>query len=629
MKKFYSVKETAKILGVSTNTVYKYVDTGSLTVRRLGRGRIKIPYSSLSLIADLGTPAAPTFSMAPEKEVSLTISQAKAFDGGANAIKFGVNDIVFFRIFRGLVLLGLGVIYLADQTNLFAFTKTFSGESVDFLLSMVPFALIFAGLISIFYDFRHKSSVSSRLLVHIFNSLVFVFFVITWWLSGNFGQIVFVAPLGILAISHIARGIFPQRKSNFYDEFLRYGLLLALFGGALIASRPDFFPIPSLVPLINENRYLFSFTWFFGFIPPAIYFLSPYGRNSKAIPPFFALWSAIGMVFATESTVLANWDIAYMSYLVSAFGILFVLFSLLKLEISYKKLPIFIYLFGWIGISLLLGLGVVKASQNQLLETSREEARLQLTQVKKQVDHIFANQKQVLVEFSGHPETISAVKGSGGEDPSLVAKQIFDRTTFASRVVVYDKDGVGIGVYPVNSLAQGADYSTRDYFLIAKSTYTGYITSVFDGIFGTPAVVQAEPVFENNQFVGLLGIAINVETFSKTFDPVLADDTSLMILDENGIVVYSGLNGGVGKRADLEVVVANKKTGEIAEGVIDLPRWKSFKTINYYPIYSKINNLNVNLSILFIVNLLISLGFGFVVTSSRDLVFAKREGAIA
>ncbi|MBI2065958.1 SH3 domain-containing protein [Candidatus Woesebacteria bacterium] len=48
-KRFYTVKETAKILGVSTNTVYKYLDEGSLKGKRLkNRGRFKVPFPELA-----------------------------------------------------------------------------------------------------------------------------------------------------------------------------------------------------------------------------------------------------------------------------------------------------------------------------------------------------------------------------------------------------------------------------------------------------------------------------------------------------------------------------------------------------------------------------------------------------
>jgi excisionase family DNA binding protein len=49
MKKFYTVKEAAKILGVSTNTLYKYLDQGSLKGKRHGvGGRFRIPASEMS-----------------------------------------------------------------------------------------------------------------------------------------------------------------------------------------------------------------------------------------------------------------------------------------------------------------------------------------------------------------------------------------------------------------------------------------------------------------------------------------------------------------------------------------------------------------------------------------------------
>jgi len=48
-KLYYTVKEAAKTLGVSTNTIYKYLEEGSLKGRRLNsRGRFKIPLSEIA-----------------------------------------------------------------------------------------------------------------------------------------------------------------------------------------------------------------------------------------------------------------------------------------------------------------------------------------------------------------------------------------------------------------------------------------------------------------------------------------------------------------------------------------------------------------------------------------------------
>lgn len=49
MEKIYSVKQTAKILGFSTNTVYKYLDEETIKAARGSgqQGRYRIPHSSI------------------------------------------------------------------------------------------------------------------------------------------------------------------------------------------------------------------------------------------------------------------------------------------------------------------------------------------------------------------------------------------------------------------------------------------------------------------------------------------------------------------------------------------------------------------------------------------------------
>ena len=618
MKKFYSVKETAKLLGVSTNTVYKYVDQGSLQVRRLGRGRIKILYSSLSSIVDL--PAQVESVVSPKTSVAPQPFQNR--ESQSETLRFGVNDIFFFRMFRGLVLLGLGFIYLVDRGITNSFSETLAAQTAGFLFTLMPYVLIFAGIVSVLFDFHKKSSTSSRMLVHIFNSLVFCYFIYTAWIVGMYGQIVFIAPLAILAITHIARGIFPSRQSNFYDEFLRYVLFLALFGGALIVSSSAFFPIPTLRDWVGMNNNLFALMWFFLFIPPLTYFLSPYGRKSGWLLPFFIVWIVCTLVIATKMTIYAQWDIAYMSYLTATFAIFFVFWFYLKQEIEFEKLYLFIALFGWIGLSLVLGLGSVKTSQSQLLVTTRNEADHTLSETASQINSVFKNQKGVLVEYAGSPEVLSYLKSENKDGLSQYAKYIFERTQPASRVVIYNADGIGMGVYPASSLTMGADYSSREYFVITKSTYKGYITPVFESILGTDVVLQSEPIFENNKFVGMIGIAVNLDTFARYFNPVVPPGAKVYIADENGVAVYSSNQEYLGKRLDFlsNAVNTNGPQDIVTKRPINIPRWEVFEIVPSVPVLESISNLNVNLTILFLFNILISIGSGFVATSQRKYV---------
>src|SRR3990167_304165 len=67
MPKTYTVKQVAKILGFSTNTVYKYLDEGKIKATRLGsEGRFRIPEEELiRLVGKNGIPTPQNEAAAP------------------------------------------------------------------------------------------------------------------------------------------------------------------------------------------------------------------------------------------------------------------------------------------------------------------------------------------------------------------------------------------------------------------------------------------------------------------------------------------------------------------------------------------------------------------------------------
>src|SRR3989304_2413282 len=96
-KRFYSVKETAKILGVSTNTVYKSLDEGSLKGKRIQkRGKFKIPFSEV----------APYLAGEPPAKASEETPAVKQEDQKARG-KLNVFGSLLGALFIGLFLLFL------------------------------------------------------------------------------------------------------------------------------------------------------------------------------------------------------------------------------------------------------------------------------------------------------------------------------------------------------------------------------------------------------------------------------------------------------------------------------------------------------------------------------------------
>ena len=108
-KKFYSVKEASKILGVSTNTVYKYLDEGSLKGKRhSNRGRFKIPFSEIEPYL-AGEESPDTGREIPNigKESTSTINTIDK----VQVDKRGGAKLTFFELWFGASLVGLVFIY--------------------------------------------------------------------------------------------------------------------------------------------------------------------------------------------------------------------------------------------------------------------------------------------------------------------------------------------------------------------------------------------------------------------------------------------------------------------------------------------------------------------------------------
>jgi excisionase family DNA binding protein len=85
--KLYTVKEAAKIVGVSTNTLYKYLDEDRIHAARGSaiQGRFRIPESALEefLGVKLSEPEpTPSTGTVPERNARLQVEQGSSADEG-------------------------------------------------------------------------------------------------------------------------------------------------------------------------------------------------------------------------------------------------------------------------------------------------------------------------------------------------------------------------------------------------------------------------------------------------------------------------------------------------------------------------------------------------------------------
>jgi excisionase family DNA binding protein len=115
MTKLYTVKQAAKILGFSTNTVYKYVNDGSLKASRASqnKGRFRITKSSLEAFLGSQIPAETTNLMATAQE---TASDAQPNRAEAEVKTTAPGASLSLQTSRVLLLMGLVLIIIESWT---------------------------------------------------------------------------------------------------------------------------------------------------------------------------------------------------------------------------------------------------------------------------------------------------------------------------------------------------------------------------------------------------------------------------------------------------------------------------------------------------------------------------------
>lgn len=627
-KKFYSVKEASVLLGVSTNTIYKYLEERKLAGRRIGRGRFKIPYKVLLPFIDPSqfslAAATPQPTFAPEEAAAITPVEiqpkfVQPTPQESETIRPGIKDIVFFRIFKSVVFLGLGVIYIFSITDLFSISESaFEGNILA--LRLIPLTLIAAGLFNLAEVFRPQRFAKFHLLSDAFTAATLSYYSLVTILTGKWGLFVFTASFSAVALGHLISGLKEGAESlSFFRSFAIFSLFLGIFGGFLVVIFPGLFPIEAVTNFINANKGFSLVLWFSIFLGPLIYFLSPQGKNSTLRAPYFVLGSVVPLIIATELSFLGEWDVAYIGYLTGVIGVFLGWWISGDLKLDFKRIFFVSLSFVWISVTLILGILALRTSREQIKSDAQKNVVDILEKVVTRINSSFDERSAIITTYAGSQDVLSVVKGTEEEEAIKLSKTIYEKLGGVERVIIYNKAGNAVGVYPRNTLSQGTNFSSREYFQVTAATYKGHISAVFENILGNPSVVQTEPIFENNEFIGMIGVALELENLAHEYQTDLSGKYDILATDKNGISVFGA------KEETLDQRFVNFSLSPYGKEVVSsfqdarTPNWKVEVSTPLTPLVSRLSGINVVLSVLLVVNSLFSISAAIVATSGRKI----------
>lgn len=561
MKKFYSVKEAAGILGFSTNTVYKYLDDGKLKGRRLGRGRFKIPYDELApYIAPIEKVVTEVRkeAVAVAEEIHVEVKTEVTHDGN-----------LIFNLFLALVVTGLGVVYLSP----------FMIPAGLLLIAITLFPERFSTLI----NFPQKAEAIGH-TVRVLSTLAIGYTSYLVILQKDF--------IALTILSAVAIALFPKPKTTLLKDFLI--LTLAILGLGGITSL-------AFLPMAKANPIIFIFILFgIALLPLSLVF----GDSKKHVKTTQFFLSILSLSLFGGSVYL----LVQSMYPAAFFGFFYAVLSIFVLWYTSRednlKMPSLVPLvFGWMGFVILLGLFVVNVIQQNLKASARAGMQDALELKAGEIDRYFDNIQGTISSNFTQSDTEPA-------DSYETAKGIYNTLAGVSKVGVVDNSGTTVAVYPRNQKMVGENVGSA-YFDRSKDSMRGFVTPLTSSAFGGKGVYATEPTFTTGNDVDkIIFVGVDLEDLSVKYQASM-EGARFYAVDENGNYVLHQDTSMIGQKVE-------DPNGTLVQVETEArsPRWKLFMELPKGEVIRNVSVVAIMVSVLIIVNSAFCMGV-FLFTPKR------------
>ena len=601
MKRFYTVKEAAEILGFSTNTIYKYLDEGKLKSKRIGKGRFKIPHEQLEPFLSTTEKAEEVIaeSIRGDKISSAIRETADHID----KVPQETRDFIFFRILLSFWMVGRGLIYIF-------------GTKVYFLgvLFLIAGGLFF--LSSLYIDKISKFRLS---LIQFYTLFVFVCTIIFSVYFKEYEGLVVPLAAFIIILFHQLRGS-SLLMADIFKEYLLFSMIFMTILGILILTVSNQMSLTGLAFISTNYPFIFGMIYFglFSALPLYLFLLPPEKRKDSWIIFYLFVFSIVGIVMATALSVEAAWASSFSAYLFSIFGFFLVWWKKKADEIDWKEFHYLILGLTGIALGIALALLGLRTIQENYKASSLVRASDNLSEIVVDMEETFSSDQHVVVTEITELNLKGVILGGGEEQSISSARVIYGKIPNLRRVAILDRNGNVLGAYPRDSVVQGASFSSRDFFEIVKVTSKPYISGVYEAVTNVPIAVEAIPVFEGNDIVGMVMLGFDLNGLSENYqNPKAGGEVYAFDAEENYVLAANPEK--IGTKVD-GTIVEEKEQQKVINGkyiraydYVQTARWDIYIERQVRPLNYELLNINLLVTLVIVINAAFALNTAMVV----------------
>jgi len=507
-KTIYTVKEVAKLLGFSTNTVYKYLDDGSIKAVRFGsEGRFRIPAGEVErLLHKKG------------EKLHETVLQGNTGNSNPPSI---------FDWFIGFLSMGLGFtqfinpVYVAANQSLVKFTP---------LINVVSIFLFLGGVCLLSFDlFNNKKGHRYNLL----NSFIAVLYLV---LFGVFLSQHSIASIGYLSVFLIVI-ISVFKKMDYYLRYVIYINILAVLIGVGFLLDPQSYSFSGLVPVDSISKVAFSLVWFGFYCLFLFCSLKSLKHNKHLVRGISFFAGMMALLYAVATFVSGMWGRSIFGMILGTFSFIFPFageFDSFKIRTRKEAAAGFFWLLAVFLVGSLVLRGIYSSFQNMVLAEMERKSETAAEITKNFMD----GNVSVLSAFLNDNELPNLLaEGKLTENLDGEIRQIYlsSNNSFL-RVIVTDDKGRIIDTYPFYLQSQNVDISDRDYFTNPKEAGSIFVTQFIQpnsqGI--GPSILISFPIHDSNgRFLGVVIGSVDVSELQKRLENIDSDQTTTVTLVDN------------------------------------------------------------------------------------------------
>ncbi|OHB19036.1 MAG: hypothetical protein A2854_00815 [Parcubacteria group bacterium RIFCSPHIGHO2_01_FULL_56_18] len=570
MSKTYTAKQVAQALGFSTNTVYKYLDDGTIKATRLGtEGRFRIPESEvIRLLGAQGKlpapdPVSPSPTAAATSPTPVPETSAETIDA-AQSILHHVSSPDLFDWF-----LGLASVFLALTYFLYPITyQSVSAQSFVGPLTVVKLALLPSSLLLLALDIFHPGrKLIWRVLSHLpltlsLTALSFIYSA----LSEHFTA-AFIFPLAAFA----ALSIFWYRSA--FMRFLCFILVfqLSVIAGFLIHPEPIF----ALDITIQSFNYLPLVLVGLGLLAPLFFGLA--WLASKKLPQLLPLilWpqAVTLLVLCVNFTANQAWNKATVSLILGTFTLLLPFYQSLTSLSRLTRIQA-MAAFGWLAGITLVGSILVYVTQNSFRSLLVNQASQNLNSASQVIENFLDDSVRVLSVISQSPLTPKLIAASDTAASQTQLSQLVKETFLASpslrRVTIADSVGTPLATYPLpnTSPANLASQSlaNQDYFTQSRATGRTVVSQVAPPTITdlNPTIYVSIPLTDSQgQFAGAVIGSLDLSRLTQRLSDLRPDSQSYYVIaDTQNRLIYHPDPSQIGQPAAVPSPVSQAVSGQ-------------------------------------------------------------------